>query len=149
MACVSSCVYYLVAPHNLPGNISCNERTAYCIECGPECTTGQRALRYNFAVGIIDCIATICPPSTVMVAPFTYDPARLAKKTAAPVTSSGVPMRCIGLVVLMMSPCVRRVCAITEMVPVSSWQRSGRQWTYSCSRRALTEHVVRWGTCRR
>lgn len=60
--------------------------------------------RYNFAVGIIDRIATICPPSTVMVAPFTYDPARLAKKITAPVTSSGVPMRCKGFIVLMISP---------------------------------------------
>jgi len=55
------------------------------------------------------------PPSSVIVAPLTYAPARLARKSAVPATSSGVPMRDRGMVLMTTSLIVSNVCAITTL----------------------------------
>lgn len=56
---------------------------------------------------------TTAPPSSVIVAPFTYAPARPDRKSAVPATSSGVPMRVSGMFWMISSPMVARVWAIT------------------------------------
>jgi hypothetical protein len=52
------------------------------------------------------------PPSSVIVAPFTNEPARLLKNKQAPATSCGVPMRPRGTPALIVSPNDRKVAAI-------------------------------------
>lgn len=54
------------------------------------------------------------PPSRVIVAPFTQEPAGLAKNSAVPPTSSGLPILCNGIPAKTTSPRVFNVWAITE-----------------------------------
>lgn len=67
-------------------------------ECSPE---------YNHSLGL-----TTMPPSIVIVAPVTYDPAWLLKKRHAPATSSGLPIRLRGIPATRVSSIWRRVAAI-------------------------------------
>ncbi|GAT26918.1 similar to An08g00660 [Aspergillus luchuensis] len=56
--------------------------------------------------------AITLPPSRVIVAPFTYEPARLLKNKHAPATSSGVPIRPSGMLASIVSRCASKVAAI-------------------------------------
>ena len=53
------------------------------------------------------------PPSSVIVAPLTYDPARLERKSAVPATSSGVPILVSGIDSMIASRKCLRLWAIT------------------------------------
>jgi hypothetical protein len=59
------------------------------------------------------------PPSNVIVAPFTYAPARLARNNAVPATSSGVPMRERGTPAMICSPTTFKVWAVTVWTMIS------------------------------
>lgn len=65
---------------------------------------------HSFALDMRTCE----PPSTVIVAPFTYAPTLDDKKRAVPATSSGVPIRESGIRSMIRSFAVARVWAITE-----------------------------------
>lgn len=96
-------------------------------------------LSYNLLGVALNPAETDAPPSSVMVAPLTYAPAREDKNSVVPATSSGVPMRRDGFEAIIASPIVASVCAITVIEDEMDFLRVLFYDTYFCFEMGLQE----------